>query len=308
MNPRTPAKTKAAKTLGTIRITHPDKVVYPDLGLTKRDVADYYVLAAPLMLKHAKDRPTSLVRCPDGSDKKCFFQKHLLAGFEAFGSVKVKESSGTGDYLTIKDEAAFVSGAQMGVLEFHIWGSRDDDIERPDRLVFDLDPDEELPFAQVAQAALDLRDLLETAGLRSFPMVTGGKGIHIVLPIRRQKSFEEIEPFCSGFARRLAAAEPDRFVAKMSKAVRKGRIFVDWLRNQRGATAIAPYSTRAKPGAPVAMPVSWSELPKLRSANAFGLAAATKRIESGKAEPWKEYFSVKQAVSAKTFAFFADGA
>lgn len=290
---------------GGVRITHPDKIVYPDIGLTKRALADYYVLAAPFMLPHAQGRPVSLVRCPDGAEKKCFFQKHHLPGFEAFGSVRVKEHSDNTDYLTIADATSFVAGAQMGAFEFHIWGSRVDDIERPDRLVFDLDPDEALPFSQVVTAATDMRGILSAAGLKSFALLTGGKGIHVVVPIKRQHTFEELKPFCAGVARRMAQADPQRFVAKMTKSIRKGRIFIDYLRNDRGSTAIAPYSTRARAGAPVAVPVSWTELPKLKGGNAFGIDAAIKRLKSAKADPWQDYFATRQAVSVKVLKFFA---
>jgi bifunctional non-homologous end joining protein LigD len=181
--------------------------------------------------------------------------------------------------------AGLVGAVQMGTLEFHIWGARRDRLDRPDRMVFDLDPDEGLPFAEVARAAADLRGILGELGLSSWPLVTGGKGVHVVVPLRRIAGWDTVRLFARVFAQGLEAAQPERFVAGMSKARRKGRIFIDWLRNDRGATTIAPLSLRARPGAPAAVPVSWEELSGLKAASAFDARAARERGWDGVGVP-----------------------
>jgi bifunctional non-homologous end joining protein LigD len=258
------------------------------------------------MLPHIRNRPLSLVRCPDGAAAQCFFQKHHTRGMpKDLRTVALKESDGKrASYMSIETRAGLVAAAQIGALELHIWGSRADQIERPDRLVFDLDPDEGLPFAEVRLAATVVRALLAGADLESFPLLTGGKGIHVVAPLERRHDWDGVKGFAKAFASKLAEAEPDRFVATMSKARRKGRIFIDWLRNERGATAIAPYSVRAKPHAPVAMPVSWDALAKIERADAFTLPTALAVIEKNE-DPWKGYFATRQRISPAARRFFA---
>ena len=289
-----------------IRLTHPDRVLYADQGLTKRDLARYYDRIAERMMPLIQDRPLSLVRCPQGSEAKCFFQKHAGEGFpEALAQVEIEESSGERKpYLYARDAAAIVAAVQMGTLEFHIWGCRADRLDKPDRLVFDLDPDVGIGFDGVRTAAADLRDRLAEVGLESWPLVTGGKGVHVVVPLRRSAGWEEVKGFAKAFARMMVAAEPDRFIATMSKAKRKGKIFVDWLRNERGATAIAPYSTRARAGAPVALPVSWDELSRLKAANLFTAADAVARLSEP--DPWKAAASPRQAITRAVQSRLAD--
>mgnify|MGYP000365610509 CR=1 FL=1 len=264
-----------------VRISSAGRVVFPDAGCTKGDVAAYYAAAAERMLDLAGDRPISLLRCPDGRDGDCFFQKHAGKGFPSqIGSIDIKESSGkTEPYMVITEQAGFVAAAQMGAIEFHIWGSRADNLEKPDRLVFDLDPDEGLGFGDVRKAASDVRELLAEIGLDSVPMVTGGKGVHVIVPLSRIAEWDTVTVFARTIATYLAGRKPDRYVATMSKAKRKGKIFVDWLRNDRGSTAIAPYSVRARQGAPVAVPVTWDELKTIKSANCFGMAEARDRLK-----------------------------
>ncbi|MCB8836564.1 DNA ligase D [Aurantimonas sp. VKM B-3413] len=285
-----------------IRITHPDRIVFEGQGVTKGDLARYYEEVAERMLVHAGDRPVSLVRCPDGPAKHCFFQKHDSGGFpDAVKTVTIAEKEGgTAEYLTMPSAAALVGAVQMSTLEFHIWGARNDRLERPDRLVFDLDPDEGLAFSDVKAAATDLRDALAHLGLETFPMVTGGKGVHIVAPLERRQGWDDLKGFARAFAQHLAAEEPGRFVATMSKAKRKGKIFVDWLRNERGSTAIAPYSTRSRAGAPVATPVTWDELSSLSAANGFDIDAVLKRLDE--ADPWAGYGDVRQSLTKKMLA------
>jgi bifunctional non-homologous end joining protein LigD len=274
-----------------VRITHPDKVLYPDQGLTKRELAQYLEGVAKHMLPFAGKHPLSLVRCPDGINDKCFFQKHLSASMpKSFKTVSIREKDGgKGDYLYVEDVAGIVGAAQIGALELHVWGAANDDLEHPDRLVFDLDPDESVPFAEVKEAAGDLRSILEAAGLQSFPMITGGKGIHVIAPLDGRNDWEEVKSFAAGLARSFAERDPSRFIATASKAKRKGRIYIDWLRNERGATAILPYSPRARKGAPVAVPVGWSELSRLKSAAAFDTVGVLKRLKSAKRDPWPYY-------------------
>lgn len=247
---------------GKVSISSGDRVIFPESGRTKGDLADYYERLAPLMLAHMANRPISLVRCPQGRAKKCFFQRHDSGGFsDHVQKVPIREKDGsTEDYLFIDDAAGILSCVQMGTIEFHGWGARADDVERPERMVFDLDPDEGLGFPAVKQAAQDLRRELQNLGLTSFAMLSGGKGVHIVVPLTPGHDWEAHKDFAKRFAEALSMTEPERFVATMSKAKRKGKIFIDYLRNQRGSTAVMPYSARARAGAPVAAPITWEEL------------------------------------------------
>jgi len=286
--------------LASMRLTSPDKLLWPEAGLTKLDLAIYYNEFADRLLPFVKDRPLSLVRCPEGYKGECFFQKHHNPSTpDAIETVKIKEKDGgSDDYLVVRDAAGIVGAAQIGALELHVWGSRTDSLEKPERIVFDLDPDEGLDFELVKKSALELRDVLNSIGLESFPLLTGGKGIHVIVPIARTQEWPEVKAFASGLARKLAASAPDRYVAQMSKARRKGRIFIDWLRNERGATAIAPFSPRRRGGAPVATPVSWEELPQFDSPAAFTIKTIGKRLANLKSDPWKGYFAVKQPLKA----------
>ncbi|MCW4113900.1 DNA ligase D [Aurantimonas sp. MSK8Z-1] len=279
-----------------VKLSHPDRVLYEAHGVTKLDLARYYEAAAERMLTYAGDRPVSLVRCPAGG-KQCFFQKHDTGGFpDTIKKVPVAEKEGgTEDYLYFDSAEGLVAAIQMNTMEFHLWGARNDRLEKPDRLVFDLDPDEGLGFADVKRAAIDIRDVLAEIGLQTFPMVTGGEGVHIVAPLDRRADWPAVKAFARGFATTLVEHEPTRFIATMSKAKRKGLIFVDWLRNERGSTAIAPYSTRSREGAPVATPVSWEEFETLDRANGFDIEAVLERL--GKPDPWDRYATVKQGIT-----------
>jgi bifunctional non-homologous end joining protein LigD len=250
------------------KVSSPDRIVFPEDGITKGELAAYYAAVAPAMLAWTARRPISLVRCPQGRGKACFFQKHDAGSFgEAVHHVDVLEKDGTTEpYLYVDSAEGLIACVQMGTIEFHGWGSSIDPLERPDRLVFDLDPDEGLGFDDTKRAAEHLRDRLADLGLTSFPLLSGGKGVHVVVPLTPQAQWPQVKDFADRFARALAQGEPDRFVAVMAKAKRKGRIFIDWLRNQRGATAVMPYSARARPGAAVAAPVSWTELRDLDNA------------------------------------------
>jgi bifunctional non-homologous end joining protein LigD len=292
--------------VGGVKLSNPERVLFSEAGLTKLDLAQYLLAASERMLPYVRRRPLSLVRCPDGVAKQCFFQKHIMKGMpDALKSVYVRESDGeTAQYLMIDDTAGLVSVAQIGGVEIHLWGSTAKKLERPDRLIFDLDPDPTVDFVAVREAARDVRDLLQTAGLISFPLVTGGKGIHVVVPLDASQDWDTVKSFARGVATRLAENEPERFVATMAKAKRKGRIFIDWLRNERGATAVAPYSPRAKAEASVATPVTWSELSRIEGANVFTIPIVLQRLKR-KTDPWSDYVSVRQRISRDALRFFA---
>jgi len=286
-------------TFAGIRISSHDKVLFAGTGITKADLAAHYERVAPRMLPHVARRLLSLFRGPDGPDGETFFQKHGSRGLPAaLKRIEVKESDGKKDtYLYADDLAGLIAGVQMGTLEFHIWGSRIDRLERPDRLVIDLDPDEGLHFTDVRDAAFDVRERIRKIGLETMPMVTGGKGIHIVAPLTSRAEWPDVKAFARGVAQLLEHEQPERYVANMSKAKRKGRIFVDYLRNERGSTAIAPYSTRARKGCPVATPVSWQELATLETANVFHIADMAARMAMN--DPWADADKWKQAITKK---------
>ena len=264
-----------------VRISNRDRVIYPADGRTKGELADYYAAVADLMLVDAANRPISLVRCPQGRAKKCFFQKHDSGSFGPdVRHVAVKEKKGgTEDYLYIADVRGLLTLVQMGTIEVHGWGSRIKPLEKPDRLVFDLDPDVGLDFGDVRSAALRLKALLADLGLVSFPMTTGGKGLHVIVPLDASVEWPTVTDFAERFARAIAQAEPERFTANIRKVAREGRIFLDWLRNQRGATAILPYSARARDGAPVAAPIAWEELETIEGGNVFTILDADLLLE-----------------------------
>jgi bifunctional non-homologous end joining protein LigD len=256
-------------------------VLYPEARITKGDLADYYLAVAPILLPWLANRPISLVRCPQGRARHCFFQKHDAGSFGTHvHHVDVREKDGSIEpYLYVDDADGILACVQMGTIEFHGWGSLVADIEKPDRIVFDLDPDEGLDFGDVKKAAADLKQHLADMGLTSWPMLSGGKGLHVIVPIRPTVDWPVARSFAERFARALAEAEPDRFTANLKKATRKGKIFIDYLRNQRGATAVLPYVARAREGAPVAAPVSWTELRDIDSPRQFTVRDAKALLE-----------------------------
>ena len=231
-----------------VRLTNPERVLFSGAGLTKLDLAEYFLAVSTRMLPYASNRPISLVRCPEGDTGPRFFQKHLKKGMPpALKPVSIVENDGDeAEYLMVDDAAGLVSIAQIGGLEIHPWGARVGNVDHPERLIFDLDPDPSVDFAGVRDAARDVRRLLQAADLESYALITGGKGIHVIAPLDGKQDWDTVKSFARGVAEKLAETEPDRFVATMSKAKRRGRIFIDWLRNERGATAVAPYSTARK--------------------------------------------------------------
>jgi len=252
----------AAPATSSVKISNRDRVIDPDSGITKGQLADHYAAVAPIMLPWVGSRPISLVRCPHGRAKKCFFQKHDAGSFgDTVKHVGIMEKDGHEEpYLYIDTADGLMTCVQMGSIEFHGWGARIEDVEKADRLVFDLDPDEGLDFEAVRKAAFHFREILQQIGLETFPMVTGGKGIHVIAPLVPKAEWPEVKDFAHRLAQAVAQSDPENFTAALPKVQRKGRIFVDYLRNQRGATAVMPYSVRARSGAPVAAPISWKEM------------------------------------------------
>jgi|GEM_PF-1502994 len=279
-----------------IVITHPERVVYPAVGISKGEVVAYYRAVAPWLLPEVANRPLSLLRCPDGSAGECFFQKH---GNRALGdhvqAIALRQKSGTEDYLYIADLAGLLELVQMNTLELHPWGATVADPEHPDRLVFDLDPGEGVSWTRTKSAARDIRARLRQAGLESFVRLSGGKGLHVVVPIvAGSADWDQARDFCEAFAQALATQAPDRYVATMRKAKRTGVIFVDWLRNGRGNTSVCSWSLRARAQATVAVPLRWEDLARIASPQAFPLAKALQRAARLREHPWKDMETLRQ--------------
>jgi bifunctional non-homologous end joining protein LigD len=264
----------------SVKVSNRDRVIYPETHITKGQLADHYAAVAGIMLPWAGSRPISLVRCPQGRAKKCFFQKHDAGSFgDHVHHVGIAEKDGHEEpYLYVDDADGLVTCVQMGTIEFHGWGARIEDVEKADRLVFDLDPDEGLDFEAVRTAAFHFRDILQQIGLATFPMITGGKGVHVIAPLVPRAEWPEVKDFAHRLAQAVAQSDPKNFTAALPKAQRKGRIFVDYLRNQRGATAVMPYSARARPGAPVAAPISWAEMETIETPARFHIGDAAELV------------------------------
>jgi bifunctional non-homologous end joining protein LigD len=278
-----------------VRLTHPDRVLDRDSKVTKQALAEYYDAITPCMLPHIANRPLSMVRCPDGSGKSCFFQKHvtdnLSVGIE---SVEIRDKKGVREkYISLSTPEALVALAQISVLEIHPWGSRNESLETPDRLVFDLDPDDSIPWPTLASAAREIRARLKRVGLTSFVKSTGGKGLHVVAPIEREHKWPAVKEFAHRLADEMAVKNPALYLTKMNKAARKGKIFIDYLRNERGATSVAPYSPRARAGMPVAIPLNWKELDEKRPPRLVVADFSNWRTRL-RADPWKKFLTTKQ--------------
>ncbi len=293
------SKVADGSSVAGVQLSHPDKILYPDDGITKLDLAHYYEDVAQWMLPHVENRLLSLVRCPQGSGQKCFFQKHPGNGTsDALRRFNVQEKNEIEQHLALYDVAGLVSLVQMGVLEIHIWGSHADRYEKPDRLIFDLDPDPTVEWPAVVTAAKEVRLLLEELELVSFIKTTGGKGLHVVVPIQRRTNWDDAKSFCRSVAEFMVTAAPDRYIAKMSKAARKRKIYVDYLRNDLGATAIAPYSTRNRNGAPVSVPITWDELSSRIKSDHFNIQNLPTRLAKLKKDPWADIGKTKQSITA----------
>ncbi len=287
----------AERIIEGVRLSSPDKVLYPEQGITKGELADYYVAIAHRMLPHVSHRPVTMVRCPTGREKKCFYQRHAASGVLP----QLRQVSVPGfdePYLFIEDVSGLIAMVQMGTLEVHPWGVTVEVPDRPDRVIFDLDPDEGLAFADVIAAALEVRDRLRAMGLESFVKSTGGKGLHVVLPIEPVAEWEAVKSFAKTVSDQMASDAPERYLTRISKAERAGRIFIDYLRNDATSTAVGPYSTRSRLGAPVAMPLEWEELgPGLDPASFTVKTAPARVVQRG--DPWQEMHAMRQRLPAR---------
>ncbi|WP_448100404.1 non-homologous end-joining DNA ligase [Luteibacter jiangsuensis] len=288
----------AGLVVGGVTITHPERPVFGEGGPSKGEVAAYYEAAGHWMLPELRGRPLSLVRCPQGAMGPCFFQKHHADTLgEHVRSVTLEEKDGSAaEYIYVDDVRGVLELVQMNTLEFHPWGSRVDDPDKPDRMIFDLDPAKGVEWKAVVAGARMIRERLSASGLESFVRTSGGKGLHVVAPIRRGPSWEKVKAFCEGVADALVAEKPALYIAEASKAKREGLIFIDWLRNTRGATSVTGWSLRARPGAPVAMPLRWEEIARLKTGGAFDMKKALKRAKTLEADPWEGIARLKQAL------------
>lgn len=315
--PRNPAKAPAAKEapkpqprtqrksaksderleIAGVPLSNPSRALWAEQGLTKRELAEFYLGIADWLLPHVTDRPLTLIRCPTGAQKKCFVQRHPWAGLSDFiRRASIPDQNGTQEVLFVQDIQGAIALVQAGVLEIHVWGAALPDIERPDRLIFDLDPGEDVEWPQVVEGARTVRERLKALGLESFVKTTGGKGLHVMAPLRPKAPWSEALVFTRAFAEAMAADDPRRYTTTSVKRERAGRIFIDYLRNNREATAVAPYSTRSRPGAPVATPISWEELsPKLKPSD-FNVKTLGRRLAALKTDPWAEIGKVDQVL------------
>ena len=278
------------RSIDGVEITNPDRIIFTDKGVTKLDVAEYYAAAAKRFLRYAGGRILSVVRCHNGDLSACFFKKHPAAG-EKVKTVETFSRGKSRQFFYVTDKEELAAQAQLGTLEFHIQGSLAADHDRPDTLVFDLDPDEGLPVDKVRQGAKDLKKTLSSLGLKSFVKTSGGKGYHIVSPVAPYPDWESFRDFARGVAELMCLRWPERYTANMRKKERVGKIFIDWARNTRGATFVAPYSLRARKGATVSMPISWKEIDAV-APDGVDIRDAAARLK--KPDPWKGYFSLRQ--------------
>ena len=296
---RTSAATRSAAEppaveIAGVPVTHPERVLWEEQGVTKRELAEYYVAVADWILPHLVERPLTLVRCPAGARKACFFQKHAWAGLSDFIR---RQSLGEGaeDVLSVQTIQGVVALAQAGVLEIHPWGARLGDPDRPDRVVFDFDPGEGVAWPALVAAAREMRERLDALRLRSFVKTTGGKGLHVVVPLAPDRGWDEAKRFSKALSDAMVADAPERYTTSAVKSERGAKIFIDYLRNTRGATAVAPYSTRARPGAPVSAPLAWDELSDDAAANRFTVETLPARLAAG-SDPWAGFLSVEQTL------------
>jgi bifunctional non-homologous end joining protein LigD len=287
-----------ATILEKAHLTHPDRVLWEDEGITKLGLAEFYTEIADWILPHIVNRPLSLLRCPSGSQKECFFQKHAWAGLDEDLIQRVR--IGDDEAVAIQDLSGLLALVQAGVLEIHPWGSPLTNPGKPDRLVFDLDPGEGVSWDAVVQGANDVRDYLQDLNLVSFVKTSGGKGLHVVVPLHSKASWDEAKAFAAGVAAGMTKARPSLYTDTMAKRARTGRIFIDYLRNGRGATAVAAYSTRARAGAPVSTPLAWEELPTIRSGNQYRIDNLAARLSHLQGDPWADFRNVDQVIPKRT--------
>ncbi len=281
-----------------VRVSHPERVLFEELGLTKVALARYYESVAEWILPELRDRPLSMVRCPQGPGEGCFYQKNIDDKFSDEIERVPVELGGGGVYAAANSIAAVVSLVQMGVIELHAWGATTRDLTKPDRMFFDLDPGPEVKWREVMAAAHHLRERLEDLGLEAFVKTTGGKGLHVLVPLARRHDWDEVKEFSRALAESVAAERPRDFTSKMAKRERTGRIFIDYLRNGEGATAVAAYSVRAREGAPVATPLHWDELAGRMRPEKFHAGNLARRMGGLRSDPWKALRRSPQTLTA----------
>jgi bifunctional non-homologous end joining protein LigD len=303
--PQTKSETKSQTKPGQVvvagvRISNPDRILYPEQNLAKVDLARYYEDIADWVVPLIARRPLSLLRCPEGRESECFFQKHPSPSLtKGLPRVAIAEKNDTRDYVYVETITHLVTLIQAGTLELHPWGCHIEDIEHPDLMVFDLDPGPDVAWKQMIDATRDLRDRLADLGLTGFLRTTGGKGLHIVVPLEPRADWDEVKAFARAVAEHHAADDPQRLTSNMSKAKRQGRIFVDYLRNGRGATAIASYSARSRPGAPVAVPVRWDELDATLLPDRYNVHNLHRRLRALQRDPWEDFEQARTPLTAK---------
>jgi bifunctional non-homologous end joining protein LigD len=294
-----PVKGKETAMVGGIRISHPSRVIYPQSHITKQALAEYYYAIADAILPHIADRPISMVRCPEGASEPCFFQRHVGMGKTPhLHEVEVTVNGTSRDYLMIRDVKGLISLVQWGVIELHPWQCKANKLDKPDRMIFDLDPGPEVTWAQLIEGAQEVRGRMEELGLESFIKTTGGKGLHVVIPLTPAYGFPAIKSFARAIAESMAQDNPRSYIAKMSKAARTGRIFVDYLRNDVTSTAVAAFSARARPGATVSMPLSWDELVVSLDPAAFTVQTVPARLAT-QPDVWEDFFKIRQKIARK---------
>jgi len=286
-------------TIAGVSVSHPDRIMFPDAALTKADIARFYERIADWIMPHVEGRPLTLVRCPEGLSGECFFMKHSKVWAPpALRRVAIQEKTKVGQYLIADTPSAVVSLVQMDVLEIHTWNSRIDKVEQPDRIVFDIDPGSQVPWKKVIESGRLVRQMLETLGLESFPKTTGGKGLHVVVPIVPRAGWKACLEFSRALAEAIERHDPDQYTTAFAKTGRERKILIDYLRNNRTNTSVSAFSTRAREGAPVSMPIRWEELtPGLRP-SAWSVVTAERRLSSLRRDPWRDYWSTKQRLPA----------
>jgi bifunctional non-homologous end joining protein LigD len=284
-----------------VRISHPHRLIYPELGISKIEFARYFERIGRWILPHVVGRPLTLLHCPAGTEAPCTFLKHAKAwGPGALRRVRIQEKTKVGEYLVADSIEAVVSLAQMGVIEIHTWNCTDDRIDRPNRLVWDLDPGPQVSWPQVVKAALLVRKVLETLGLRSWVKTTGGRGLHVVVPLKRKRTVAECLDFSRSVSESIANTDPRSYTTAFRKAGRERRILIDYLRNNRTNTSICAFSPRARPGAPVSIPLGWNELTELP--DRWTLLTVPRRLARLRVDPWNDYWHSAQVISAASFA------
>lgn len=289
--------------IGGVRLTHPDRALYPEQGITKRDLAEYYAAVADRMLPHVRGRPLTLVRCPAGEAKECFFQRRAGPGTpKELGRVRVPVEGEEETYMTADTPRALLSLVQLGVLEVHVWGSRRDRLDRPDRMIHDLDPAHGIPWEEVVGAARRIRELLAAVGLESWVKTSGGKGLHVVTPLVRRHSWEEVREFSLRVAEAMVREDPDRYLTSASIEEREDKIYIDYVRNSWSASAVAPYSTRSRAGASVSFPLEWDDLGPDATPAAFTVRTAPERLAAQRRDPWAGLLKARQGLTRTVWA------